>query len=123
MALPFEVMVAGLGMLPDKLLINTPAQIAEIYVIIEKMERYFAKGYLAYQFRDVFSQLELAIENIKAIYTEADHEVVTRPLCWLKRIVSKFQSDKMLEHTDILTADLCPLMPLINALNIEVELK
>lgn len=123
MGLPFEVMVAALSMVRDKLLLNTPVQISEIYAIIEKMERYLAKGYLVYQFEDVVSQLELAIKNINAIYTEVDYEVVIRPISWLKRIVSKFQGDKKMEHADILTADLCPLTPLINALNVEMELK
>lgn len=123
MALPFEIMVSALGMVRDNLLKNTPVQASEIYKIIEKMECYLAKGYLVYQFEDVLIQLELAIENIEAIYTETDLEVAIRPISWLKRIVSGFQGSNSLEHADILTADLCPLTPLINALNVELELK
>ncbi|MGM0541485.1 MAG: diguanylate cyclase [Pseudomonadota bacterium] len=122
-ALPFEIMVAAFSLARDNLLKNTAVQPSELYTIIEKMEGYLAKGYLVYQFEDVLSQLELASENIKRIYTEDDFEVVMRPISWLKRIVSGFQEDKILEHADILTADFCPLTPLINALDVEIELK
>jgi diguanylate cyclase (GGDEF)-like protein len=123
MVLPLEVMVSALSMVRDYLLKNTPVQAPVIYRMIEKMECYLARGYLVYQFEDVLSQLELAIENIEAIYAEANQEVVIQPVSWLKRIVSGFQGDKRLEHADILTATLCPLTPLIDALDVESELK
>jgi len=123
MKLPFEDMVAALSMVRDNLLKNTPIEASLIYNIIEKMERYLAKGYLIYQFDDVMNQLELSIENVEGAYAEADQDIVSRPLNWLKRIVNGFQHNDHIEHEDILTADLCPLTPMIQALDVESDLK
>jgi len=123
MKLPFEDMVSALSMVRDNLLKNTPIEASVIYSIVDKMERYLAKGYLLYQFDDVLSQLQLSIESVEGAYSEEDQEVVLRPLNWLSRIIKGFQSDKRLEHEDILTADLCPLTPMIQALEVEPELK
>ena len=121
--LPFEVVVVGLSLVRRSLLKNTSVEATVIYDVFEKMERYLAKGYLVYQFDDVLSQLEFSIENIEAIYVESEQEVVRRPISWLKQIVTGFQENKTLEHADILTADLCPLTPLIHALDVEDDLK
>ncbi|MEA3406089.1 MAG: GGDEF domain-containing protein [Pseudomonadota bacterium] len=123
MKLPFEDMVAALSMVRDNLLKNTPIEASEIYHIIEKMERYLAKGYLVYQFEDVISQLELSLENVEGAYAEADQDIVSRPLNWLKRIVTGFQNNDHIEHEDILTADLCPLTTMIHGLDVEMDLK
>lgn len=120
---PFEDMVSALSMVRDNLLKNTPIETSVIYNIVDKMERYLAKGYLVYQFEDVLSQLQLSIKSVEGVYAEQDQEVVLRALYWLTRIVTGFQSDKKLEHEDILTADLCPLTPMIKALEVEPELK
>ena len=121
--LPFEDMVSGLSMVRDNLLKNTPIETRTIYNIVDKMERYLAKGYLVYQFEDVLSQLQLSIDNIYGAYAQEHQEVVISALSWLLRIVKGFQANKKLEHADILTADLCPLTSKINALDVEPELK
>ena len=94
MKLPFEDMVSALSMVRDNLLKNTPIEASVIYSIVDKMERSLAKGYLLYQFDDVLSQLQLSIESVEGAYAEEDQEVVLRPLNWLSRIVTGFQSDK-----------------------------
>lgn len=123
MKLPFEDMVAALSMVRDNLLKNTPIEASLIYNVIEKMERYLAKGYLVYQFEDVICQLDLALENVEGAYAQADQDIVSRPLNWLKRIVTSFQNNNHIEHEDILTADLCPLTAMIHDLDVEMELK
>jgi len=123
MQLPFEDMVSGLSMVRDNLLKNTSIDTKKIYNIVEKMECYLAKGYLVYQFEDVLNQLQLSIENVHGAYAEEDQNVVTKPLNWLLLIVKGFKADKKLEHSDILTADLCPLTSKIKALDIEPELR
>lgn len=123
MTLPFEIMVVTLNIVRDNLLKSTPVQASVIYAIVEKMERYLAKGYLEFQFEDVLSQLKFSIENIQSIYTKVDQEVVMRPISWLKQITAGFQGDNRLSPAEILTADLCPLTPMIHALDVEMELK
>ena len=123
MKLPFEDMVAALSMVRDNLLKNTPISGSEIYHIIENMERYLARGYLDFQFDDVLSQLDLSIDNVEGAYAKTDQEVVVRPIKWLKGIVVNFQSNNHIEHKDILTADLCPLTPMIQNLDVETALK
>ncbi len=123
LTLPFEIMVITLNMVRDNLLKNTPVQASVIYTIVEKMERYLAKGYLEHQFEDVLSQLDFSIESIEETYVQADKEVVIRPVNWLKQLVMGFKESKRLEPSEILTADLCPLTPMINALAIESDLK
>jgi diguanylate cyclase (GGDEF)-like protein len=121
--LPFEVMVAAFTMVRDNLLSKTAVQASVLYTLIEKMERYAAKGYLGYQFEDVLSQLEYSIENIEAHYAQVDQKVVVRPISWLKRIVTGFQGHMKLDQADMQTADLCPLTPMINELDVGAEFK
>jgi diguanylate cyclase (GGDEF)-like protein len=123
MQLPFEDMVSALSMVRDNLLKNTSIDATTIYNIIEKMEQYLAKGYLVFQFEDVLSQLELSIKNVQEAYSEQDHDVLINSLIWLKNITIRFQSEELLQHSDILTADLCPLTPMIQNLEVEDELK
>lgn len=123
MKLPFEDMVSALSMVRDNLLKNTPIEASLIYKIIEKMERYLANGYLVYQFEDVMFQLELAIENVETAYAEKDQDIVSRPLKWLQQRVNGFMGHNPAANENILTADQCPLKPLIQALDIEADLK
>lgn len=123
MKLPFEDMVSALTMIRDNLLKNTSIKSSLIYSLIERMERYLAKGYLNYQFDDVIEQLDLSIKNVEGSYVDVDYEVVLRPLNWLKAIVIGFQSDRVIKHEDILTADQCPLTLMILELDVETELQ
>ncbi len=123
MKLPFEDIVSALTLIRDALLKSTEITPTVLYDLIEKMERFLARGYLHYQFEDVLQQLTFSNEHAEASYTADDLAIVAGPLIWLKNLVTIFQSGRTPEHQDILTADGCPLTPMIHRLGDESELK
>lgn len=123
MKLPFENIISALRMIRDHLLANTQIKQSFIYSIIEEMERFFAKGYLAYNFDDVLNQLAFSIENVKKNYYETDQEILIKPLTWLSEILKHFQVDKRLNLADIESCETCSLTADIEAIKIKEMLK
>lgn len=121
--IPFEDIVSSLKLIRDHLIKDTPINPVTIYNITEKMGRYLAKGYLSFQYDCFFEQLEVLRRNIQHAYKKEDQAPVMKPLSWLVNIITQFKAEKILEYSDIKTADKCPLTPVIQTLECEKELK
>lgn len=123
MKLPFEDIISALRMIRDHLLKNSKIDQSFIYNIIEEMERYFAKGYLDYDFQDVLNQLEFSVENVNKNYCEADQAILIKPLNWLSGIIRSFQEGEPLTLVDIEALETCSLTAKIKRIKIKNTLK
>jgi len=120
LSLPIEDMFAGLGMIRDSILKSIPSEHHQhIYQIIEKMEKWLAKGYLTYQMTETKKLVEISIKNIRKVTPEKHQSYVLRPVNWLSNLLKNY------EDPDFFVVDAidCPLTSIINSLDLDEEVR
>ena len=120
LGLPIEDMFAGLSMIRDHLLENTPADFHQkIYQLIEKMDKWLAKGYLSHQLKATQELITVSIKNIQKVTPEKHQHYVLRPINWLSRLLQSLQNPNFQPDS----AEECPLTQIINQLDLEDEVR
>ena len=120
MGLPIEDMFAGLNLVRDNILNHTSSQFHQaIYQLIEKMEKWLAKGYFQHQLEETKELVDISIKNIKKVTPKEDQHYVLRPIIWLNTLLHHY-SDKDFKVTP---ATQCPLTGIIDSLEMEPTIK
>lgn len=118
MNLPFVDMVSALEMVRDSLIQNTDIDVLKLFEIIQKMQKYIAKGYILDYFEHANSDLNLFIDNIKTTYLKQHQEIAFHPITWLQTFIAGLKDTVWNEHDKFFIAEECRLTRLLIDLNL-----